>query len=357
METSSAKPSVGPFPKRLPFLPNLIHRLSTHVATQLDETKRLAAAALPSFLPKPPSLPFASVSQRQENQTSYASETSLNSEYVAGRLVGTSVYTVSNTNNEFVLISDPYGVKSIGLLCFRKEDAETFLAQVRSRRGELKGGAKVVPISLDQVYMLKVEGIAFRFLPDPVQIKHALELKASDTGFDGVPVFQFDLLAKLFGVPQPMDKAINDIVNLYPDGNGKKKNDTGKETGLWSMFIKSSTCHPTSWSTCRPDVHERLGPTWRRYNHAVEISDLLVVKKKNKRYCPIYFQKEDIEKALSTVSRVSRGPGVNQHIMVGSLEDVLKKMEISGKNSGWEDLIFIPPGKLHSRHIQEVPNV
>ncbi|XP_060172254.1 uncharacterized protein LOC132603283 isoform X2 [Lycium barbarum] len=68
------------------------------------------------------------------------------------------------------------------------------------------------------VYMLKVEGIAFRFLPDPVQIKNAMEdvssscaskvmlyihlhvivsresklLKASDvkTGFDGVPVFQ-----------------------------------------------------------------------------------------------------------------------------------------------------------------------
>ncbi|KAL6546230.1 Protein TIC 22, chloroplastic [Orobanche minor] len=278
MESSSAKPSVGPSPKPLPSLPNLIHRLGTHFATGLDETKRIAAAALPSFLPLPSSLPFASVSQRQEKQTSSASETSLNSEYVAGRLVGTSVYTVSNTNNEFVLLSDPHGVKSIGLLCFRKEDAETFLAQVRSRRGELKGGAKVVPISLDQVYMLKVEGIAFRFLPDPAQIKHALELRASETksGFDGVPVFQ---------------------------------------------------------------------------------SDLLVVKKKNKRYCPIYFQKEDIEKALSTVSRVSRGPGVNRHIMVGSLEDVLKKMEISGNNSGWEDLIFIPPGKLHSQHIQEVPNV
>ncbi|RVX00080.1 hypothetical protein CK203_024707 [Vitis vinifera] len=29
-----------------------------------------------------------------------------------------------------------------------------------------------------QVYMLKVEGIAFRFLPDPVQIKNALEVSA-----------------------------------------------------------------------------------------------------------------------------------------------------------------------------------
>jgi hypothetical protein len=27
-----------------------------------------------------------------------------------------------------------------------------------------------------QVYMLKAEGIAFRFLPDPLQIKNALEV-------------------------------------------------------------------------------------------------------------------------------------------------------------------------------------
>ncbi|CBI19527.3 unnamed protein product, partial [Vitis vinifera] len=199
----------------------------------------------------------------------------LSSDHVAKSLAGTAVYTVSNSNNEFVLISDPNGIKSIGLLCFRQEDAEAFLAQVQSRTRELRSQARVVPISLDQVYMLKVEGIAFRFLPDPVQIKNALELKAADikSGFDGVPVFQ---------------------------------------------------------------------------------SDLLVVKKKNRRYCPIYFQKEDIVKELSKVSRSSRGPGVTQHIMVGSLEDVLRKMETSEKNSGWEDLIFIPPGKSHSQHIQEV---
>ncbi|KAL1546971.1 Protein TIC 22, chloroplastic [Salvia divinorum] len=279
MESSSAKPSVGTPPNPLLPLSTFFHRVGTQVATRLDDARRFAGAALPAFLPPPPrlSLPFASVSQRQGKQAA-ATEASLNSEHVARRLSGTSVYTVSNTNNEFVLVSDPEGVKSIGLLCFRREDAEAFLAQVRSRRGEVKGGAKVVPITLDQVYMLKVEGIAFRFLPDPVQIKNALEMRASDvkTGFDGVPIFQ---------------------------------------------------------------------------------SDLLVVKKKNKRYCPIYFQKEDIEKALSTVSRASRGPGLSQHILVGSLEDVLRKMEISKKNSGWEDLIFIPPGKSHSQHIQEVAKV
>ena len=54
----------------------------------------------------------------------------LSSDHVAKSLAGTAVYTVSNSNNEFVLISDPNGIKSIGLLCFRQEDAEAFLAQV-----------------------------------------------------------------------------------------------------------------------------------------------------------------------------------------------------------------------------------
>ncbi|KAH7567416.1 hypothetical protein ACOSP7_010707 [Xanthoceras sorbifolium] len=246
-------------------------RLGSELSTRLDDTKRLAAT-LAGSLQRHTLPPFASLSQPKQ-----AVAATLSTDYVAKTLAGTAVYTVSNSNNEFVLISDPNGAKSIGLLCFRQEDAEAFLAQVRLRKRELRSQAKVVPITLDQVYMLKVEGIAFRFLPDPVQIKNALELKAADisTGFDGVPVFQ---------------------------------------------------------------------------------SDLLVVKKKNKRYCPVYFQKEDIEQELSKV-RTLRGSGVSQHIMVGSLEDVLKKMEMSEKNSGWEDLIFIPPGKSHSQHIQEVAKV
>lgn len=55
----------------------------------------------------------------------------LSSANVSKTLAGTELYTVSNSDNEFVLISDPNGLKSIGLLCFRQEDAEAFLAQVR----------------------------------------------------------------------------------------------------------------------------------------------------------------------------------------------------------------------------------
>ncbi|XP_047321616.1 protein TIC 22, chloroplastic [Impatiens glandulifera] len=300
MEYRKPSTSVAGACNPLHSLSSFIHQQCLHLgaqfATRLDETSRFACnlaaswprppASLRRHPPPPPpltthvsstSLNFASLSHQSEaREGKHVFDIALSSDYIGKTLAGTVVYTVSNSNNEFVLISDPNSFKSIGLLCFRQEDAEAFLAQVQSRKRELRSRARVVPITLDQVYSLKIEGIAFRFLPDPVQIKNALELKASDVrrGFDGVPVFQ---------------------------------------------------------------------------------SDLLVVKKKNKRYSPIYFRKEDIEKELSTFSR-ARGSGLSQHITVGSLEDVLRKMEISEKNSGWEDLIFIPPGKSHSQHIQEVAN-
>ncbi|XP_058222793.1 protein TIC 22, chloroplastic isoform X4 [Rhododendron vialii] len=217
------------------FIHQHCHRLGAELTNRLAATwpprqKRvglLSSSSSPPTSSSLPSSPFASVSQ-QEAAPRHVFDVALSSDVVSKTLAGTSVYTVSNSDNEFVLVSDPCSLKSIGLLCFRKEDAEAFLAQVKLRRGELQSRARVVPITLEQ-------------------------LKASNakSGFDGVPVFQ---------------------------------------------------------------------------------SDLLVVKKRNRRYCPIYFRK------------------------VGSLEDVLKKMEMNKTNSGWEDLIFIPPGKSHSQHIQEVMN-
>lgn len=229
----------------------------------------------PQLQSSPPGPIFASASQNREVWGKQTFDVALGEDYISKTLVGTSVYTVANMNNEFVLISDPNvdNLKSIGLLCFRQEDAQTLLAQVQSKKKKsgIGRGARVVPISLDQVYMLKVEGIAFRFLPDPLQIKNALELKSS-SGFDGVPIFQ---------------------------------------------------------------------------------SEHLVVNKKNRRFCPVYFQKEDIDRDLKRVPRKSRG-SASQNIMVGSLEDVLKKMEVNDSNYGWEDLIFIPPGRSSSEHLATV---
>ena len=103
-------------------------RLGAEFSARVSDTTRFLAGNLPpSRRPRlAPSPPFASVSQPKQT----ANTANLSSDHVAKALAGTAVYTVSNSDNEFVLISDPNGAKSIGLLCFRQEDAEAFLAQV-----------------------------------------------------------------------------------------------------------------------------------------------------------------------------------------------------------------------------------
>lgn len=121
---SSVKPN--PFLSFSSFLHHHCTRFSSDLSARIEDTKRFAETlATRRFSPFPPP-PFASVSQSKSG----APPTTLNPSLVAKALAGTSVFTVSNTNNEFVLISDPTGDKSIGLLCFRQEDAEAFLAQV-----------------------------------------------------------------------------------------------------------------------------------------------------------------------------------------------------------------------------------
>lgn len=117
---------------------------------------------------------------------------------VSKRLDGVLVYTICNSSNEFILTTDLSGIKSLAFFCFRKEDAETLLVQVKDRESSLGRGARVVPVSLDKVYQLKAEGISFRFLPDPNQIRNAIELRSKagvkGRAFDGVPVFQSENL-------------------------------------------------------------------------------------------------------------------------------------------------------------------
>lgn len=221
---------------------------------------------------------FASVSTGREEswEPKAVFQLALSTENVAKTLEGVPVYTVSNANNEFVLVSDPNSSKSLGLLCFRQQDAEALLAQVQLRQPMLSRGAKVVPIPLEKVYTLKVEGIAFRFLPDPVQVQYALQMKSKDLSkaFDGVPVFQ---------------------------------------------------------------------------------SDRLVITKNNRRLYPLYFCKEDLERELlRNLKNQPKASRLSSDILVGSLEGILKKMEESKKRTGWDDVVFIPPGKSSTEHIQKV---
>ncbi|XP_015887232.1 protein TIC 22-like, chloroplastic [Ziziphus jujuba] len=128
----------------------------------------------------------------EANSRSSGSGTS--TEVIEERLAGVPVYALSNAAEEFVLVSGSSTEKSLGLFCFKKEDAETLLEQIRVMDPGMQNGSRVVAVALNKVFDLKVNGVAFRFVPESSQVKNALKERQKagfpDDGFFGVPVFQ-----------------------------------------------------------------------------------------------------------------------------------------------------------------------
>ncbi|KAL8201680.1 hypothetical protein R6Q57_010827 [Mikania cordata] len=118
----------------------------------------------------------------------------MSNEDIEQRLAGVPVYALSNSSEEFVVVSGQNPMKSLGLLCFKEEDAVTLLGQMKSMDPRMRPGSKVVPVALSMVFQLKVNGVSFRFIPESSQIKNAIEERRKagilDESFSGVPVFQ-----------------------------------------------------------------------------------------------------------------------------------------------------------------------
>ncbi|GAY53569.1 hypothetical protein CUMW_150070 [Citrus unshiu] len=138
-----------------------------------------------------------SSSSNPTTQTNLISQlgNAMSAEAIEERLAGVPVYALSNCNEEFVLVSGAKTGKSLGLMCFKKEDAEALLHQMKSMDPAMrKEGSRVVPVPLNKVFQLKVNGVAFRLIPESTQVKNALrEMEKagfSDDAFAGVPVFQ-----------------------------------------------------------------------------------------------------------------------------------------------------------------------
>ena len=75
-------------------------------------------------------------------------------------------------------------------------------------------------------------------------------------------------------------------------------------------------------------------------------SKSLILKSQDKRYRPLFFRKEDLEKSLHRASSDQNqlNPTLRQgDIQVATLEDVIKQMK-ENSTSKWEDVVFIPPG-------------
>ncbi|CAI9117527.1 OLC1v1018927C1 [Oldenlandia corymbosa var. corymbosa] len=185
------------------------------------------------------------------------------------RLAGVPVYALSNSSEEFVLVSGSNSGKNLGLFCFNEADAQTLLKEMKSVDPSMGKGSQVVPVALNKVFQLKVDGVAFRLIPEPSQVKHAItEMKkdgTSEDSFYGVPVFQ---------------------------------------------------------------------------------SKSLLLKSQNKRYRPVFFRKEDLEKSLVRASQSQHvlNPAFRAgNVKVAVLEDIIQEMK-DGSPSQWDDVVFIPPG-------------
>mmetsp|Transcript_9674 Transcript_9674/g.35450 ORF Transcript_9674/g.35450 Transcript_9674/m.35450 type:complete len:314 (+) Transcript_9674:80-1021(+) len=153
----------------------------------------------------------------------------LSYETIAPRLEAVQVFTVTNSANEFILVSDDQS-KQLGLFCFNEKDAAVLLEQVKRKDPSLAKSAKVTALPLDKVYHLASklpkqvsEGTAFRLLPDAQEVRAAIEVqkKTSKTPnidkFVGVPVFQAEGLTiragdnrylPLFLSKRDLDKAV-----------------------------------------------------------------------------------------------------------------------------------------------------
>ncbi|KAI3973359.1 hypothetical protein MKW92_002227 [Papaver armeniacum] len=118
----------------------------------------------------------------------------MTTETIEERLAGVPVYALTNSSDEFVLISGVKTGKSLGLFCFKKEDANALLEQMKSMDPGMRRGSKVVAVALNKVFQIKLDGVAFRFIPDSSEIQNAVKenrkVGVIDDSFSGVPVFQ-----------------------------------------------------------------------------------------------------------------------------------------------------------------------
>ncbi|GMH08055.1 hypothetical protein Nepgr_009895 [Nepenthes gracilis] len=118
----------------------------------------------------------------------------MSNEAIEERLAGVPVYALSNSAGEFVLVSGVKSSKSLGLFCFKEADAEALLEQMRLMDPGMRDSSKVVAVALNKVFQLKLNGVAFRLIPEASQIKNALremeKAGSSEEAFPGIPVFQ-----------------------------------------------------------------------------------------------------------------------------------------------------------------------
>lgn len=219
---------------------DVLARIANHVLS-INEFKKSSYACL-------------SVGNNQidsPSKTSHLFDIALSTGQVSQKLDGIPVYTVCNAASEFVLVSDSNNRKSLGIFCFRRNDAEALLQQVKEREPAVARGAKVVAVSLNKIYKLTAEGISFRFLPDPGQVKNALEATSGQEdqrrSFEGVPIFQSDNLivrskdmrfCPIFFCKEDLDQALQRALKQQQMVNPSLRVNTDIQVGSFENVLK-----------------------------------------------------------------------------------------------------------------------
>ncbi|KAL6582104.1 hypothetical protein OROMI_006118 [Orobanche minor] len=109
---------------------------------------------------------------------SAAKNCAMSAEAIEERLAGVPVYALSSGSEEFILLSGRNTGKELGLFCFSEADAETLLKQMKSVGPSMSSDSQVVAVALSKndVFQLKLDGVALRLMPEASQIRNALKV-------------------------------------------------------------------------------------------------------------------------------------------------------------------------------------
>ncbi|KAJ4845630.1 hypothetical protein Tsubulata_038341 [Turnera subulata] len=246
---------------------------------------------------------------------------SLPVEALEERLAGVPVYALCTSGEEFLFVSGASTGKSLALFCFKKEDAESLLHQMKSMDSSMRNSRpKVVPVALNKVFQLKLDGVAFRLIPESSQVKNALTERQraglSDDGFSGVPVFQSQSL-----VVRSQDKIYRPVFFRKED--------------LERALLRAS------------GQHNKLNPAFDKGDIKVLLLVFAVMLKEN----AFAFDLKGLLGVLPqlpcpALCSLVFPPAPDQNIItsaVAAFEEVLKNMKDTSI-SAWDDVVFIPPG-------------
>ncbi|KAL6009479.1 hypothetical protein ACLOJK_022708 [Asimina triloba] len=131
--------------------------LRTHLKTTIQNFNCQAKQAISHLVPPlslPPSAPPSKSplwARINAERSAPSGSHSMSPEAIEGRLAGIAVYALSKGEKEFILLAGLRSRKSLGFFCFKKEDAEALLVQMKGMEPSMRQGSEVVAVPLNKV--------------------------------------------------------------------------------------------------------------------------------------------------------------------------------------------------------------